>query len=111
MRNFGGDGFTEETSVRKNYSSEIMERLIEAAFTVGSEMRKKGSAITDEVTDLEISKRFLEFANMKGSHGQVDNDVSPSFWRDQLDGMISVRRDYKEALNKLVVLESDPESD
>ncbi|MBQ3564550.1 MAG: hypothetical protein IJA14_00200 [Alphaproteobacteria bacterium] len=109
--NFGGENFEEETSVRKNYSSEITERLVEAAFAIGSEMRKKGRSVTDEITDLEISKRFLEFANAKGSHGQADNDVSSSFWRDQLDGMIGVRRDYKDALDKLGILESDSESD
>lgn len=109
--NFGGDGFREETSVRKDYSSEVTECLAEAAFAIGSEMRKKGRSVTDEVADLEISKRFLEFANMKGNHGQVDNDVSSSFWRDQLDGMISVRRNYKDALDKLGVLKSDSESD
>lgn len=111
LYNFGGDGFTKETSVTKSYSSEIMEHLVEAAFAIGSEMRKKGRSVADEVTDLKISKKFLEFADMNGNHGQVDNDVSSSFWKDQLNGMISVRQDYKDALEKLGELKSDSESD
>ena len=113
VHNFGGEGFDHEEgfSARGKCSSTEEEQLAEAAFAIGNEMRRKGWNEIDNVENLKISRRFLEFAHTnKGGHGQVDNDLSPSFWKEQLDDMIRVRLHYRKALEAVKISSSDSDS-
>lgn len=102
LQNFGGVDYQKESDFVKEYSSKVTDQIKEAAFIVGNEMRKIGGQKTDEVKDLLISKRFLEFAlRGTGSFHFHDQDVSPSFLLDQLDGMLAIRYDYIKALEAL----------
>lgn len=104
---FGGTNYQSVTGedVRKSYSDDIIEKLEESALLICSEMRKRGALEIDNEASLEISKRFLEFVDKKGKHSFFDEDISHSFEQDQLNDMISNRREYRlaiEALKRMV---------
>lgn len=101
LQNFGGDNFQKEDGVERHYSEQVMDRVKEAAFTVGSEMRKIGASQVDNVEALSVGKRFLEFADMGTAYHLVDQDVSGSLWSEQLDAMISDRQRYKNSVQDL----------
>lgn len=100
---FGGDNYQPVTKggVRKQYSEEIVGKLKESALLIGSEMRKIGASEVNNEASLVISKRFLEFAGESEGHSFVDGDVSISFEQNQLDDMISNRRQYRLAIESL----------
>lgn len=100
---FGGANYQPitENEVSKQYSEEIIEKLKESALLIGSEMRKIGAAEVDNEASLIISKRFLEFARENGRFSFVDDDISVLFEQNQLDDMISNRKQYRLAIESL----------
>ncbi|MBE6447619.1 MAG: hypothetical protein E7015_04035 [Alphaproteobacteria bacterium] len=101
LQNFGGEGFQKKCNAQKRYSDEISEKVKEAAFIVGSEMRKIGASQIDSTEALEISKIFLDATSMGTTHNLTDQDVSGSLWSDQLDDMIANRQKYQLAVKAL----------
>jgi len=104
IQKFGGDNFQKCNGDETIYSNQINEKVAEAAFVVGSEMRRIGASQIDNIEALEISKRFLEIANSSVNYNLVDQDISSSLWSDQLTDMILNRRAYQ---NSILVLKEN----
>lgn len=101
LRKFGGEDYGEEPNSVKKLSSDVESKVKEAAFIVGNEMRKKGAMSGDDIESLKISQKFLDYADPKIGTHFCDQDVSSSFLRDQLNGMIATRTVFQEKVDEL----------
>jgi hypothetical protein len=110
LRNFGRDGYSPEVETKGQDDELVNSQVAEAALLVGSKMHKIGASGMRDINALLAARNFLGFAQQSAKGGSkgfafFNEDVSPSFVIDQIDGMLDCRRAY---IDRVTALKAQP---